>query len=133
MRGHEGETVQESVRVQERCFTSFTIPTVSECKKFKPECIPVGYVPSSSMVILEGGVFAAGSMGCLPLGWGCLPLGLGKRVSASGCRGNVWVNTPWAVTSTPLHAGTHTHTHPPCSMHAGTPAPENRITDRCPC
>ena len=79
-------------------------------------CIPVGHVPSTSMVILNGK--------CLPLGpggvflwvggvclwvWACLSLGLGERVSASGCRGNVWVNTPWAVTSTPLHAGIHTH------------------------
>ena len=97
--------MQESLRVQERCFT---LPTVSECKKFKPECIPVGYVPSASMVILEGRVFVSGSRGCLPLGWECLPLGLWERVSAYGCRGNVWVNTPWVVTSTPLHAGIHT-------------------------
>ena len=71
-----------------RCFG---ICAISECKKFKQECISVGCVSSASVAVSTGG-------GCLDGGWGgCLP----HAPLHAGIH-----------TRRPLHAGIHTHTLP---------------------
>ena len=87
-------------------------------KQQQQECIPVGYVPSATVAVCQGGAWSGGVSapgGCLV--WGCLLWGV-------PCLGVPAPGGTWSGGSAP-------------GMGSGIPAcieadpPANRMTDRC--